>query len=56
MVYAAALGHTEVVQAMLAHGIAVDTPYANRLTALMWAAGHGQADTVKLLLARGART
>jgi hypothetical protein len=39
----------------LAHGIAVDAPYANRLTALMWAAGQGQADVVKLLLERGAR-
>ena len=30
--------------------------YGNDLTALMWAAGQGQADTVTLLLARGART
>ena len=55
MVYAAALGHAEVVQALLAHGIAVDAPYPHRLTALMWAAGQGQGEIVKLLLASGAR-
>ncbi len=33
----------------------VDTAYENQLTALMWAAGAGSTDTVRLLLARGAR-
>ena len=40
---------------MLAHGIAADAAYPNQLTALMWAAGQGQAEVVKLLLERGAR-
>jgi len=30
--------------------------YANRLTALMWAAGYGHEEVVKVLLAGGART
>ena len=32
----------------------MDGAYENKLTALMWAAGQGQADAVKLLLSRGA--
>jgi len=39
-----------------AQAAAVDALYAHNLTALMWAAGQGQAETVKLLLGRGART
>ena len=36
-------------------GIDVDAAYEHGLTALMWAAGQGQADAVRLLLARGAK-
>jgi uncharacterized protein len=44
------------LQALLDAGIAVDTTYEHGLTVLMWAAGQGHADAVRLLLARGART
>ena len=37
-------------------GVAVDAVYPQQLTALMWAAGQGQVEATKLLLARGART
>ena len=35
-------------------GVDVNARYDNDLTALMWAAGFGQDEAVKLLLARGA--
>ena len=40
---------------LLASGIDIDAAYEHQLTALMWAAGQGQVEAVKLLLARGAR-
>jgi ankyrin repeat protein len=43
-----------VVELLLTHGVAVNARYANDLTALMWAAGNGHAETVRLLLAGGA--
>ena len=38
-----------------ASGIDVNATYEHRLTALMWAAGQGKVDAVKLLLTRGAQ-
>ena len=35
-------------------GVPVNAVYENQLTALMWSAGQGHADVVRLLLARGA--
>ena len=40
---------------LLSAGVDVNLAYEHRLTALMWAAGQGHVDAVKLLLARGAR-
>ena len=40
---------------LLASGIDVNATYEHDLTALMWAAGQGQADAVRLLLERGAQ-
>jgi ankyrin repeat protein len=34
--------------------VEIDKPYHHDLTALMWAAGYGKTQTVKLLLDRGA--
>jgi ankyrin repeat protein len=45
-----------VVEALLAAGVAVDSAYEHRLTPLMWAAGQGQGDVVRRLLAHGAKT
>lgn len=57
-VYAAAMGQTEVLRSILEfggeHAIAVDTRYAHGLTLLMWAAGYGHAESVNLLVNRGA--
>lgn len=39
---------------MLDAGVSVDNRYKNDLTLLMWAAGYGQLDVVKTLLAAGA--
>ena len=39
---------------MLDRGVNVNARYANELTALMWAAGYGKMDTVRLLVTRGA--
>jgi ankyrin repeat protein len=39
---------------LLDAGVNVNATYHNRLTALMWAAGYDQAQTVSLLLVRGA--
>jgi ankyrin repeat protein len=52
--YASGKGHTAVVQQLLDAGIDVNAAYHNHLTALMWAAGYDQAQTVSMLLARGA--
>ena len=52
----AVLAHGEVVGLLLERGVAIDMPYENRLTALMWAAGQGSVATTRLLLDRGART
>lgn len=61
IVYAAAKGYREIVAMLLDKGVDVDTRYDNRLTALMWAAGHTNdvpvvegVATVKLLLEREA--
>jgi len=35
--------------------VSADAVYHNDLTALMWAAGYGRTDTVRLLLTAGAR-
>jgi ankyrin repeat protein len=39
---------------LLDAGVDANATYRHDLTALMWAAGYGKADTVRLLLARGA--
>ncbi len=56
MTYAAGQGHGAIVAALLAHGVDANATYANQLTALMWAAGYGRDEVVKVLLAAGART
>ena len=40
---------------LLANGIDPNAVYNNDLTALMWAAGFGKTDTVRALLAAGAK-
>ena len=45
-----------MVQLLLDAGVAPDIPHVHQLTALMWAAGAGSVETIRLLLARGART
>jgi hypothetical protein len=45
-----------VVRALLGHGVDPNARYRNDLTALMWAAGYGRDEAVKVLLAAGART
>jgi ankyrin repeat protein len=55
VLYAAANGHAQVLGTLLEQGVVdVNARYDNELTALMWAAGFGHDDAVKLLLARGA--
>jgi ankyrin repeat protein len=54
MEYAAGQGQTKVVSRLLDAGVDVNRLYKNDLTALMWAAGYDRAETVQLLLARGA--
>ena len=39
---------------LLGAGVDVNQTYQHDLTALMWAAGYGKIDTVRLLLTRGA--
>ena len=41
-------------QLLLDRGVDVNRVYAHNLTALMWAAGYGRSDCVRLLLDRGA--
>jgi ankyrin repeat protein len=50
----AAQGQTEILAALLDRGVEVNRRYRNDLTVLMWAAGYGKAETVKMLLDRGA--
>lgn len=47
-------GGTEELLEFFDHGLGVDTPDAQGNTALMLAAYHGHADTVRALIARGA--
>jgi hypothetical protein len=56
IVYAAGQGNAEALDALLASGIDVNAAYEHQLTALMWAAGQGQLEAVKLCsrAARGA--
>jgi ankyrin repeat protein len=61
IVYAAAKGFTSIVTLLLDAGLDPGIGYAHALTALMWAAGHGNdvpppdgLETVRLLVSRGA--
>jgi ankyrin repeat protein len=49
-------GVTPLMAAAFGGHAAIAAAYEQRLTALMWAAGQGQGEAVKLLLARGAKT
>jgi ankyrin repeat protein len=42
------------VRSLLAHGVDVNARGRHELTALMWAAGQGHAETVEVLLKSGA--
>jgi ankyrin repeat protein len=52
--WACEFGRTSVVEFMLAHGIEVNAKLKGGETGLHWAAYEGHADTLRLLLARGA--
>jgi ankyrin repeat protein len=54
LMYAAGRGHTEIVQALIASGAAVNARDMAGHTALMFAANNGQPETVKALVAAGA--
>jgi uncharacterized protein len=43
------------VRLLLARGVDPNAVYRNDLTALMWAAGYGHADTARALIDAGAR-
>jgi uncharacterized protein len=43
------------VHLLLAKGVDPNAAYHNHLTALMWAAGYGHAETVRMLIDSGAR-
>ena len=57
-VYAAANGETEILRRILDSAtepaVVLNTRYAHDLTLLMWAAGYGNSDAVKMLIDRGA--
>lgn len=55
---AAQKGYSEIAQCLLDKGVSVDAtdPSNSNFTPLLWAASHGHADTVKVLLEGGART
>ena len=57
-VYAAANGDTEILGLILDSdnetSVPIDAQYGHELTLLMWAAGYGNADSVRLLVSRGA--
>ena len=48
------MGHSTLVERLLLAGAPVDETPVDALTPLMWAAGQGHAETVTLLLAKGA--
>ncbi len=58
-VYAAANGETAILDRILEmsneDASSVDVRYTHNLTLLMWAAGYGNADTVAMLIGRGAK-
>lgn len=54
LIYAACFGYTEIVSTLLDHGAKVNQQDTNQWTALMWATANRHADTVKMLLERGA--
>ena len=54
MIYAAGQGKVDVMNYLLDHGIDVNQRYKHDTTLIMWAAGYGQLDAVKALIARGA--
>jgi len=51
---AAARGHTDAVENLLADGVSADSADKNGRTALMLAAQHGRVDVITLLLSKGA--
>jgi ankyrin repeat protein len=48
------MGNTQAAALLLDAGANINAAYADALTPLMWAAGQGQLETVKLLISRGA--
>ena len=48
-------GRAQQVRLLLDAGVPADAVYHNDLTALMWAAGYGKVETMRTLLAAGAR-
>lgn len=54
LVYAAGMGHHEVIDVLLQAGALIDAAYIDGLTPLMWAAGQGHTESVRLLVNKGA--
>ena len=52
--FASALGHLDIVRALLEQGARVDAPDAHGRTALMAAADNGEVEVVRLLAEKGA--